>query len=162
MEHKYFPVFMDITEKRVVVIGGGTIATRRVKTLTEFCERITVVSPCITEELGELLKDEKITWVSKMYQELDLLDADIVIAATNQPEVNGMIKKDCLKQEKETGKTILFNVIDAKENCDFYFPSIVQTKEVVVGINSGGSSPRQTKHVRTQIEKALDCNSIYE
>ena len=63
--------------------------------------------------------------------------------------------------ELEAGKKILFNAIDDKTACNFYFPSIVQTEDIVVGINSSGASPKKTKEVREQIEKLLDSTSIY-
>ena len=162
MEKKYFPIFIDISENDIVVIGGGVIATRRVKTLTEFCKHITVVAPEITPLLQELVQQEKITWRKEAYHKEVIWDADMVFAATNQPEVNQKIKKDCLRIKLETGKRILFNAIDSKESCDFYFPAVAQTKEVVVGINSSGQNPKITKQIRKQIESLLECDSIYE
>lgn len=162
MEHKYFPMFIDISKKKIVVIGGGVIATRRVKTLSEFCENIMVVAPEITPSLQELAGQGKIRWAKEAYRKSWLEGADIVIAATNQPMINREIAGDCFLQEMETDRKIWFNTIDDKTRCDFYFPSIVQHDEVIVGISSGGSSPKQTKQARIQIEKALDSNSIYE
>lgn len=162
MEKKYFPIFIDLSEDDIVVIGGGAIATRRVKTLTGFCKHITVVAPEITSSLQELAAQEKITWRKEKYHKEVIWDADMVLAATNQPDINQRIKKDCLMIKLETGKKILFNAIDDKKNCDFYFPSVVQTEDVVVGINSSGASPKRTKDVRIQIEELLDSISIYD
>lgn len=162
MEKKYFPIFIDISESNIVVIGGGTIATRRVKTLSEFCKFITVVAPEITPSLQELVRKEKISWRKEVYHKEVIWDADMVFAATNQSDVNRQIKQDCLRIKLETGKRILFNAIDSKETCDFYFPAIACTKEIVVGVNSSGQNPKATKHVREQIEKLLECDSIYE
>lgn len=162
MDKKYFPIFMDISEMDIVVVGGGVIATRRIKTLTEFCKHITVVAPEITPSLQELVDQEKITWRKETYHKEVVWDADLVIAATNQVEVNQNIKKDCLRIKLETGKRILFNTIDHKESCDFYFPSIAKTEEVVVGINSSGQNPKTTKRIREQIENLLECDSIYQ
>ena len=132
------------------------------KTLTEFCKHITVVAPKISPDLLELVKQEKIKWRHEEYHKEVIWDADMVFAATNRPEVNRKIKKDCLLIKIETGKRILFNAIDSKEACDFYFPAIVQTDEMVVGINSSGRNPRMTKYVREEIEKLLECDSIYK
>lgn len=162
MEKKYFPIFTDISKKKVVVVGGGVIATRRVKTLVEFCECITVVAPEITPALSELVAQGSVAWIREEYRKPLIWEADMIIAATNRPEINREIKKDCWFVEIETGRTILFNAIDEKELCNFYFPSIVQTEEIVVGINSSGRSPKHTKVVREQIEKLLDSDSIYE
>lgn len=161
MSKKYFPIFVDLSEKNIVVIGGGTIATRRIKTLIGFVKRILVVAPVVTDELQELHRQGKIEWVPEAYSEDRIKDADMVIAATNQREVNQQIKADCQRIEKESGRQILVSVIDDRDLCDFYFPSIVQNEDVVIGINSGGKSPALTKRIRKGIEEFLKCNSIY-
>lgn len=161
MEKKYFPIFIDISEKKIVVIGGGTIATRRVNTLLAFAEQIVVVAPEISDDLRELDRQGKITWMCGEYCIGQIWHADMVIAATNQPAVNHQVKADCERIEKLEGRHILINVIDDKDSCDFYFPSIVQKDDVVIGINSGGKSPGLTKSVRKQIEQLLACESNY-
>ncbi len=161
-QKKYFPIFIDLSEKAIVVIGGGTIASRRVHTLVNFAEKIMVVSPKMTETLQELYEQGKIDWKQEEYQIEQIKNADMVIAATNQKKVNEQVKADCQKLEKEMGRQIFVSVIDDRELCDFYFPSIVQTEDVTIGINSGGKSPSLTKRVREQIEKILKCKSIYQ
>lgn len=155
LQKKYFPIFIDLSEKKIIVIGGGTIASRRINTLLGFAGQITVVSPEITEELWELHKQGRIKWVQELYHKSQLEDTGMVIAATNQPQVNHQIKADCQMLEKETGQQILVSVIDDRTLCDFYFPSIVHTDEVVIGINSGGKSPALTKRIRKKIEEIL-------
>ena len=162
MEKKYFPLYVDISEKKMVVIGGGVIATRRVKTLLAFAENIVVVAPEITQELQELHNQGCISWLQECYDMKQLQNADMVIAATNQPEINHQVKADCQAIEKTTGCQILVSVIDDNNLCDFYFPSIIQNEEMVIGINSGGKSPSKTKKIRQKIEALLNCESIYE
>ena len=161
MSKNYFPIFIDLSEKKVVVIGGGTIATRRIKTLLGFVKQILVAAPMVTDELQELHRQGKIEWLQEAYSESRVKDADMVIAATNEPKVNQQIKADCQRMEKESGRQILVSVIDDRELCDFYFPSIVQNEDVVIGINSGGKSPALTKRIRKGIDDFLKCNSIY-
>ena len=162
MKKKYFPIFIDISEKKIVVIGGGVIATRRINTLLNFTEQITVIAPEITAQLHELVKQEAISWLCSEYEMEQITESDIVIAATNQPEINHRIKSDCIQIEKQTGHQILVSVIDAKELCDFYFPSIVQSEDMVIGINSGGTSPAKTKSVRKKIEEVVGNEVAYE
>ena len=94
MQKKYFPIFVDISQKKIVVIGGGVIATRRVHTLLQFAEQITVVAPEITVELQEMSDKGLITWQCAEYSAKQIAEADMVIAATNYPEINHQIKKD--------------------------------------------------------------------
>lgn len=155
-------MFVDISEKKIVVIGGGTIATRRVNTLLSFAEHIVVVAPEITDDLQEKCEEGGLTWIKEAYCKEHLMDAQIVLALTDQPKVNHQVKADCQRLETETGRRILVNVADDKELCDFYFPSIVQHEEMVVGINAGGSSPALVKNIRKKIETLLNCKSIYE
>ena len=143
IQKKYFPMFIDLFEKNVVVIGGGTIASRRVNTLVNFTEKMVIVSPKLTENLQKLYQQGKIGWKQSEYQ-------------------IEQIKTDCKKLEKEMGRQILVSVIDDRELCDFYFPSIVETEDVVIGINSGGKSPSLTKQIRKEVEEVLKCNSIYK
>lgn len=159
---KYFPIFIDLSEKKIVVIGGGTIAGRRINTLCHFSDHIQVVAPEITPAVEALVSQKKITWIPQKYDKSQITDADLVIAATDHAEVNHQVKSDCLKLEKEQDRQILVSVADDKSLCDFYFPSIVQDEEMVIGINSGGASPHRTKEVRQEIEKLLEKESIYQ
>lgn len=160
MEKKYFPIFTDISEKKIVVIGGGKIATRRVLTLLSFAKQIEVVAPEVTAELRELSEQEKIIWRQCEYQYEQIQMADIVLAATNQPAVNRRVKDECEQMKVETGRNILVNIADDKNLCDFYFPSIVECGEIVVGINSGGSNPGSVKETRKIIQGVLKESKI--
>jgi len=155
MEKKYFPIFIDLSEKKIVVIGGGTIATRRINTLLQFVNRIVVVAPEVTPELMESERQGKITWVRGKYCFEQIAEADVVIAATNQPAVNLQVKNDCENFLAKTGRHILVNVADDRRLCDFYFPGVVQTEDFVIGISTGGSAPGRVKEIRGKIETLL-------
>ena len=156
MEKKYFPIFIDISEMKIVVIGGGTIATRRVNTLLGFAKKIFVAAPEITSELQELVSAGKIVWEQKEYYIDQIEEADMVIAATNCPKVNHQVKSDCERIQEEMGRHIWINVADDKSLCEFYFPSIVQEDNLVIGINSGGSNPGLVKNTRKRIQDLLE------
>ena len=137
MEKAYFPMFVDISEKEILVVGGGKIAARRIRTLLDFTVHITVITPALDEKLRQYADLEKFRWVQRKYRESDITGSDkpdIVLAATGDTEVNAEIGRLC----RSLG--ICVNVADKKEMCDFYFPSIVKTEEVVIGINSGGAN----------------------
>lgn len=152
MEKAYFPMFVDISEKEILVVGGGKIAARRIRTLLDFTVHITVITPALDEKLRQYADLEKFRWVQRKYRESDITGSDkpdIVLAATGDTEVNAEIGRLC----RSLG--ICVNVADKKEMCDFYFPSIVKTEEVVIGINSGGANPGATKRTREKIEEWL-------
>lgn len=162
MKTCFFPVFLDISERNILVVGGGKIASRRIHTLLEFSSNITIVAPEIGQELEQLAEVGAVTWIVDQYAQKYLQNKDMVIAATNDREVNHQIQRDCKDLEKEENKHILISVIDDRDLCDFYFPSIVKKEHMVIGINSGGTSPKETKQVRKQIESVLNSKSVYE
>lgn len=150
MERPYFPMFVDISGKKILVIGGGNIALRRVRTLLKFGADVQVISPLLKEELAELKRQEKITVEQRYYAAGDVQGFDIVLAASDSPAVNHGVWKECRKAG------IPVNVADSRELCDFYFPSVVMTEEVVIGINSGGSDPGKVKKTRRKIEGMIE------
>lgn len=147
MDRPYFPMFIDIADKKILVAGGGTIALRRIRTLLKFGADIHVIAPELCEELTQLEEEGKIKAEHREYRTGDIRGAQIVLAATDDHEVNRKIWEEC----RASGITV--NVADDKKLCDFYFPSVVMTDEAVIGINSGGADPSITKKIRRKIEK---------
>lgn len=113
---RYFPLYVDLSDKNVVVVGGGTIATRRVKALLLFTRNITVIAPKMTADLWELGKLGKIQIQPRPVKKSDFSMAYMVLAVTNNRELNEEIYHAC----KEEG--IYVNVASDKDLCDFYFP----------------------------------------
>lgn len=152
---KFFPMFFDISEKNILVVGGGKVAARRVRTLLRFTERLTVLAPQFDEELRKLQKEiqnQELNLIQSPFtpeKESLLDDMDIVLAATNCREVNQRIVALCRE------KQILVNTADDKYACDFYFPSIIEKDDIVMGINSGGKNPGKVKEMRSLIEGVL-------
>lgn len=149
MERPYFPMFVDLTGKKVLMAGGGRIALRRVKTLLKFGAVIHVTAPALCEELSEMERQGRITAEYREYQPGDTAGYDLVVAATDSRKTNRMIWEEC----RERGVTV--NVADDKSLCDFYFPSVVMTEEAVIGINSGGEDPSRVKELKKKIQGFL-------
>lgn len=145
-----FPMYVDLSGVRILVAGGGNIAERRIKTLISFAENITVVSPVISEELKVLAETGKILWKEKEYETSDLEGAELVLGATDSPDVNYRIHKEC----KERGITV--NISNDKSKCDFHFPGVIRYEDVVIGFNGGGTNHRKTREIREQVQKFLE------
>lgn len=147
----YFPMFLNLNGWNVLVAGGGKIGCRRVRTLLKFGARISIIAPEICEELIEIVNEcrEQIRVERRPWVESDLYGMQMVLAATNDREVNRQIVSAC------RDKGIPVNAADDKRLCDFYFPSIVMDEEIVIGINSGGEDPVRTKNVRKKIETMI-------
>lgn len=146
---RYFPLFVDLSDKNIVVVGGGEIATRRIKTLLYFTRNVTVVAPRLTRELTDLGKAGKVEVVARPVKRSDLEQAYMVIAATNDRKLNDEIYRICKAQG------IYANVIDDKEKCDFYFPGVYIQEELVIGVTASGLDHKKAARVREGIERVL-------
>ena len=146
---RYFPVFIDLSQKKIVVIGGGRIAGRRVKTLLDFAGEIQVVAPSVTEELKGLADAGLVTWLKQPYERGLIQDADMVLACTDDPGVNQDVYAAC----KCLG--IPVNCADDKRKCDFYFPGVVRQDSLVIGITASGEDHRRARKVREMVEEAV-------
>ena len=143
-------MFIDLSDKNIVVVGGGNIATRIVKTLLSFTRNIRVVAPKVTMEMMELGKAGYVELVKRPVKRSDFRMAYMVIAATNDRKLNDEIHRIC-RQEG-----IYVNVSSDREQCDFYFPGIYMEDELVVGITASGLDHKKARRVREEIQKALE------
>lgn len=145
----YFPMFVDLSDKKVVVVGAGTIAKRRIRALIEFTNHLVVIAPEVNPELQELENNGVIGILRKNYEREDIYGADIVIAATNDHKTNDDIYSVC----KCMGVTV--NVCSDKNKCDFYFPGIARKEQIVVGVTATGTDHRKAKDVVEKVRQIL-------
>lgn len=150
MKKPYFPLFVDLSEKKILVAGAGKIATRRVETLLEFAGYITVVAPEATGRIMQLSHEKKIRWIDDIYHESMACEADLVLAATNDAACNRRIVEECRALD------IPVNICNEKGLCDFYFPGIIRREGMVMGFTSGGQDHRKVREIRERIERIFD------
>ena len=143
-------MFIDLTDRKIFVAGGGRIARRRIEALVKFGADIHVAAPQVCPEIALLAEEGKIKILLREYRPSDLDGMEFAVAATDDREVNRAVYAECRK------RGIPVNVADDKTLCDFYFPALVLTDDVVIGIGSGGESPGRVKEVRQRIEKLED------
>lgn len=149
----YFPMFIDISEKRALVVGGGNVAARRVETLLKFTDNITVIAPEVSEAVRKAAEQERVRLIAAHFQSVDVKEAlgqaDLVFAATNDNACNEWIAGLCREQR------IPVNVSHRKELCDFYFPAVVVQENVVAGITASGLDHKKARQARMKVEEAL-------
>jgi siroheme synthase-like protein len=143
-------MFVDLSDKHVVVVGGGNVAARRVKTLLQFTRNVTVVAPKMNPDLLDMGKAGQIEMKVRPVKRTDFASAYMVVAATNDWKLNDEIYRVC----KEEG--IYVNVSSDREKCDFYFPGVFMQDEVVVGITASGLDHKKARRVREEIQKSLE------
>lgn len=151
----YFPMFIDIEGKHILVVGAGKIALRRVQALLQFRARIKVIAKEIPKEQKEafhlLVSEGKIVLEEKAFEESDLTEAlFLVLAATNVKKLNHEICMLCRKRK------ILANTATDRTDCDFYFPAVAVQEELVVGITGDGSDHRKVAETAARIRKVLE------
>lgn len=150
---KKFPIFLDISNKRISVYGAGRIASRRVGTLLAFEPLLTVFAPEASEQIQKAEREGKLTWVREVYRPGCISsDTWMVLAATDNAAVNEEIYRECQK------KRILVNVCSNRAHCDFQFPGIASRGDLVVGINAGGSDHHLAKMWTDKIRKEVERN----
>lgn len=146
----YFPLFVDLTNKKCLVVGGGRIAYHKTEILLEFGARVDIVSLEFEERFYQLLQTtERIRIEQKKVVSEDIKDYFLVIAATDQVEVNQDIARIC-RQNK-----ILVNVVNDQEACDFSFGSVVKEGDLVAAFSSSGKSPVMTQYLKKKEQEIL-------
>ncbi len=146
----YFPLFVDLTDRAVYVVGAGTIAKRRIRALIRFTNCLTVIAPEVNPELNQMEQEGKIRILRKKCDSADLCGAYMVIAATNDHRTNEEIYEYCKRQG------ILVNVCSDKKKCDFYFPGLAGREDVVVGVTANGTNHKMAKAVTEKIREMLE------
>ncbi len=148
----HFPMFVNLEGKRVVVVGGGKVASRKVEKLLPFEPRIRVIAPKITHYIQNLAKEGKIELLKRRVGLKDLRDAFMVIVAVDDLRLQKKIYGFCVKMG------IHCNAVDSPDFCTFLFPALVVRGELVIGVSTSGKAPALSAGIRELIEKELPQN----
>jgi len=142
-----YPIFLELSGRRAVVIGGGAVAVRKAQALLATGARLVVVAERIDNMLMVLCRNKKAELIKSKYSKDYLAEAVLAIAATNNHQLNRRIYKDC--QELE----VLCNVVDEPELCDFFVPAVVKRGDLQIAIGTEGHYPAYAGHIRKKLEK---------
>ena len=145
----YLPIFLNLQQRPVVVVGGGAVALRKVSTLRAAGAQVTVVAPALDLQLAAQAARGEVRHIAAPFIPAHLGDAVAVIAATNDIAVNRAVSR----ASRERG--IPVNVVDDAELSTFIFPAIIDRSPIVVAVSSGGHAPVLARRIRAQIEALL-------
>ncbi|MGC9325122.1 MAG: precorrin-2 dehydrogenase/sirohydrochlorin ferrochelatase family protein [Desulfomonilia bacterium] len=145
-ENIYHPVFLDLRQKQVVVVGGGMVAARKIESLLNAGAKVKVIAPDIIPQISAM---EDVEILRRSYSATDLIDAVLVIAATDDEETNYAVSRDAQRAR------LFCNVVDRPELCSFIVPSVVEKGPIKIAISTGGVSPALSKKLRTVIGTLL-------
>lgn len=139
----YYPVFLDLRKRRVVVVGGGAMGEEKVSRLLPYGADVVVISPDVTDGVRELAEQQSIEWIKRRYMRDDLAGAFIAIVAdTSDSSLNQAVS------EEAHARNVPLNVADVTELCTWITPSVARRGEVVVATSTGGASPALARRFR--------------
>ena len=142
----YYPVSLNIRNKRCVVCGGGEVACRKVRVLLECGADVEVISPASCRELEDIAGEGKVQVHRREYREGDLRGAFVVIAATDDKDVNRKIAGEAHKAG------CIVNAVDDAESSDFIVPSCLKRGDITIAVSTSGKSPALARKLRTGLE----------
>ncbi|MCS7284897.1 MAG: bifunctional precorrin-2 dehydrogenase/sirohydrochlorin ferrochelatase [Hydrogenobacter thermophilus] len=148
----HFPAFISLEGKKVVVVGGGVVAERKIEKLLPFKPSIRVISPAFTAGIEKLRREGKVSVVKRKFMLPDIRDAFMVIVAVDNIKLQKRIYEYCKKRR------ILCNAVDSPDFCTFIFPALVIRGDIVIGISTSGKVPALSRSLREYVQKALPEN----
>ena len=144
---RYLPINFDIQGRKVVVVGGGSVAARKCLTLIAAGARVTVIAPTLSSTLMELAELEILIYLSRKYSEGDLAGAFLVFAATDSPKVNRAVAKEAEKSG------IPADIVDSPDLSAFTSPAIINRDELLITVSTGGVAPALAGKIREELEE---------
>lgn len=143
------PIFLRLEHRRVLVVGAGTVALAKIESLRAAGASITVVAPAADHGVRDFAGSGALVWHERRFTPGDLDGIFLVIAATNDSDVNRTVYEDALRHN------ILCNAVDDPPNCDFYFGSVVGRGDLQIAISTAGESPALAQRLRREIDAQL-------
>lgn len=148
-----FPIFLKLQDRPCLVVGAGEVAAEKISSLLQAGASLTVIAPEIQSGVQALADAGKLTLRREIFQDADLEDVFMVVAATNSSEVNHAIYLAARR------RGILCNSVDDPPNCDFYFSSVVQHGDLQIAISTAGESPALAQRLRREIDEQLPADT---
>ena len=145
----YYPIFLDIENRDVDIVGGGNVCARKAETMMRYGARVTIVSPSFTDEIEEWAREGRLSLKRKTYESADVDTANIVIASTDDSSVNEQVAADC------RARRIPVNVVDVTPLCEFIVPAIIESGSIQIAVSTGGKSPALARTLKEDLRDAV-------
>lgn len=139
-------MFVKLDGRPVLVVGAGAVGEQKIRGLLTTGARIRVVALAATSTVREWVGDQKITLAERAFSKSDLDDIFLVVVATSSPKLNRRIFREAQRRK------ILCNVVDVPEQCDFYYPAVVQRGDLQIAVSTSGQSPSLAQQLRRRLE----------
>jgi precorrin-2 dehydrogenase/sirohydrochlorin ferrochelatase len=145
----YYPVFLDLTDRPCLVVGGGPVAEGKVASLLAAGAHVTVVSPTVTARLAGWAAEGRLVHRARDYRAEDLDGRQVAFVATDDAAVTRAVAAD------GRARSVWVNAADEPARCDFILPSVIRRGRLVVAVSTGGASPAATRAIREELEAYL-------
>jgi len=142
----FYPILINLEGQQAVVVGGGRVAERKIQTLLAHGAKVRVVAKALTAALTKHVQTGGIEHLGAEFQEKDLDDAFLVVAATDNPSLNRRVSEIARK------KRLLVNAVDQPSDCNFIVPSILKRGDLVIAVSTSGKSPALARRIREALE----------
>ena len=146
MRMSYFPIYLEMTGRRCLVIGGGAVAERKVFNLMEVGAEVCVLSPDATENILRWSKAKSVEFIPRRYQPGDLAEFELAFVATDDRELSAQV----FNEGRSLG--VWVNAADDPAHSDFILPSVLRRGDLAVAVSSGGRSPALARTIREELE----------
>jgi siroheme synthase-like protein len=147
--YPYYPIFLDIENRNVVIIGGGEVCARKAETMMRYGAKVTIVSPEFTPEIEKWAAGGQLEIHRKRYETNDIEDAHIIIASTDDTTVNERVAADA------RALRIPVNVVDVTSLCEFIVPAIIEKDGIQIAISTGGKSPAVARTLKEDLNRTV-------
>ena len=145
----YYPIFLQLEDRRCLVVGGGREAQRKVEGLLAAGGRATLIAPDLTDDLQRLLAEGHIEYVERAYRDGDLDGYELCMVATDDGAVNAQVAAEGRRRR------VWVNAADDPANCDFILPAIIRRGAITVAASTGGGSPALARRLREELDAYL-------
>jgi len=145
----YFPAFIKLKKKKILIVGGGKIAHDKLLHLLDFSQNISVISLTFSDDMMQSIDTHALSYEKRAYKSGDIKDVALVIVAVD----NIKVQKEIF--EESQNYKCLCNAVDSVEYCDFIFPSYVKKNDLTIAISTSGSSPALAKYLKYYFEKLI-------
>jgi len=145
----YFPAFLKLDNKRILIVGGGNIAYEKLLHLLDFTSEIDLIATEYSSQMLELIEKESLQYQKRAYKEGDIALYDIVIISIDNITIQAEIYEESKKYK------CLCNAVDSVAYCDFIFPSYIKKDDLIIAVSTSGSSPAVAKHLRRYLQNLI-------
>jgi precorrin-2 dehydrogenase/sirohydrochlorin ferrochelatase len=145
----YFPAFLQLTNKKILIVGGGVVAYEKLLHLLDFTEDIFMIAEDFSDEMLQKIQEKSLSYEKRAYKTADIKEFAIVVVAVD----NIALQAEIFEESKKYN--CLCNSVDSTAYCDFIFPSYIKKGDLTVAVSTSGASPAMAKYLRVFLQKMI-------